>query len=262
MNRLRVKNWFRYFSLQYKEGVNHPVVSRLQRKFPGLYRGVMLRFDPHHFSGLPLTLLALGVVLNMIILSELAEEVREASSLRNLDRFLALFFFNHRDENFAQLLYRFTRLGSSPTVLLMLSVLSFLLLKRNRFHALIAVGASLLTSSMTAYLGKVYYKVPRPRELAWYEEFSFSFPSGHATVAMAYYGVLFYLLVMYVSHPVLKKMLTLFALFFILTMGFSRVYLGVHYLSDVISGFCIGFVWLLFAVALLGWMDFRRDHLR
>jgi membrane-associated phospholipid phosphatase len=120
--------------------------------------------------------------------------------------------------------------------------------------------ACLLLSAATAGAGKVYYKFPRPKGLAWYEEISYSFPSGHATVAMAYYGILFYLLLMMCRSHFQRVAVAVTGVGFILFMGFSRIYLGVHYFSDVIGGFAIGLVWLLFSIALLGWLDFRKDH--
>ncbi|MBL7924245.1 MAG: phosphatase PAP2 family protein [Bacteroidia bacterium] len=259
MNRLNIKHWFGFWSAAFLRVHQHPIFTKYRQRYPRLFRFISLRFDPHRFRGLPLTMFLLGLVLNAFILSEMAEELREASRLRNVDRLLAQYFYVNRHEGLAQFIYRFTRLGSSPTVLTVLAALGFLLLRRNRFHAFAAIVASLCTSSLSAYAGKVYYQVPRPHELAWYEEFSYSFPSGHATVAMAYYGILFYLLVMYMKDKRFKIGISLLAALFIFAMGFSRVYLGVHYLSDVLSGFAIGFVWLLFSIALLSWLDFRRE---
>lgn len=134
----------------------------------------------------------------------------------------------------------------------------FMLLQK-RYHALICSLATLSTSTLTAFAGKWYYRFPRPKDLAWYEELSYSFPSGHATVAMAFYGFLFYLLLMYLTSSNWRNFVFFLAILFILGMGFSRIYLGVHYLSDVLGGFAIGFVWLIFSMALLSWLDFRKE---
>ncbi len=259
MNRLDIKRGFRKWSSFFRDSAEHPLARKLERKYPELFRHFMLRFDPHHFRGLPLSMLLLGIFLNMFILSELAEEVREISKLRSVDRRLAAFFFSIRDEKIAVPVYHFTRLGSSPTVLAVWGVITLVLLRKKASNSWLAIVASLAVSSLTAYAGKIYYRFPRPVDTAWYEEFSYSFPSGHATVAMAYYGLLFYLLFLHVKTSKLKALVFISAVLFITAMGFSRVYLGVHYLSDVLSGLSIGFVWLLFSVTLLGWLDFRKD---
>ncbi|MBL0096620.1 MAG: hypothetical protein IPP46_09120 [Bacteroidetes bacterium] len=92
MNRLGIKRGFRRWSESFILGSNHPLARNLQGRFPRLFRFFSLRFDPHHFRGLPLTLFLIGAVINAFILSELAEEVREASRLRDLDRLLAQYF--------------------------------------------------------------------------------------------------------------------------------------------------------------------------
>jgi membrane-associated phospholipid phosphatase len=233
--------------------------KRWEKKHPGLFRFVILRFDPQHFRGLPLTSLIVGILLNAFVLSSLAEELVELSRLAKFDQDLSIYFFTHRNEQVAQMVYFFTRMGSAPTVASVMLIFASLMIWKKRFHALVALFAALTASTLTAFVGKWYYRFPRPKGLAWYEEFSFSFPSGHATVAMAFYGFLFYLLWMYLSSLKWRSFVLLLAFLFILGMGFSRIYLGVHYLSDVLGGFAIGFVWLIFSMALLSWLDFRNE---
>jgi len=232
---------------------------RLEKKYPRFFRFLVLRFDVQHFRGLPLTSLICGILLNVFILSQLADEILELSKLHLLDQNLANYFYTNRNEVFAQFIYRFTRIGSSLIVLFILGLLSFFSFYKRRFHAWIAIATALGASTLTAYVGKVYYHFPRPLGLAWYEELSYSFPSGHATVAMAYYGILFYVWMMHMKSIAAKNLIFVFGIFFIVGMGFSRVYLGVHYLSDVLGGYAIGFVWLIFSIALLSWMDFRKE---
>lgn len=259
MNRLFLKYWFVRIATRIQSFSKSPFARKWEHKHPQLFRFIVLRFDPQHFRGLPLSLLMFGMLLNAFVLSSLAEELRELSKLKTIDMDLANYFFLHRNEQVANTAYAFTRLGSSPAVLTVLAIFTVLMLWNNRFHALISLLSVLLVSSCTAFTAKLYYRLPRPSDIAWYEEFSYSFPSGHATLAMSFYGFLFYLIIMHFENKVLKRVAFLGAACFILGMGFSRIYLGVHYLSDVFSGFAIGFVWLVFAMALLGWLDFRKE---
>lgn len=232
---------------------------RWEKKYPKIFRFIVLRFDPQHFRGLPLTCLILGVLLNAFILSNLAEEIIELSQLAKIDKEISLYFFTNRNEQIAQLIYFFTQMGSSPIVAGVMLFFTGFMMSQKRYNALISSLAALSTSTMTAFAGKWYYHFPRPIGLAWYEELSYSFPSGHATVAMAFYGFLFYLLMMHLSSSKWRNFVFFIAILFILGMGFSRIYLGVHYLSDVLGGFAIGFVWLIFSMALLSWLDFRKE---
>lgn len=254
-----IKNALRKWTRSFRLLTGHPLARRWEERYPGVFRWLVLRFDPHHFRGLPLTVLCIGVLLNILVLSELAEEVLELSRLRQLDVGIAGFFQQNRSEMLAKWFYLFTRLCSSPAVLAIAGLLTFIAVWQRRFHALVSILSGLTASTVTAFLGKVYYRIPRPTDGAWYEEFSWSFPSGHATVAVAYYGVLFYLLLHSINHARLKKSVRLLAIVFILLMGFSRIYLGVHYLSDIMAGYAIGLVWFLFSVSLLSWLDFRKD---
>jgi undecaprenyl-diphosphatase len=106
-------------------------------------------------------------------------------------------------------------------------------------------------------LGKLAFHRPRPA-LAVYAEHSFSFPSGHATIAVAFYGFLGYLLIRSVQSWN-KKVDILFAtVFIIIAIGFSRVYLGEHYISDVWSGYLVGSMWLIIAVSFSEWLRHKK----
>lgn len=71
-------------------------------------------------------------------------------------------------------------------------------------------------------------------------EHNFSFPSGHATVAVALYGFLVYIGSKYFKKLWMKYMLFMIGVVVIFLIGVSRLYLGVHYVSDVIAGYCVG----------------------
>lgn len=88
---------------------------------------------------------------------------------------------------------------------------------------------------------------------------NFSFPSGHATSAFIFYGLLTYL-VWKTKLPKLYKYIVGTALIlFSLLIGFSRIYLRVHYPSDVLAGFCIGFAWLSLTVWLFERLKKKSD---
>ncbi|MDO8499064.1 MAG: phosphatase PAP2 family protein [bacterium] len=105
---------------------------------------------------------------------------------------------------------------------------------------IISVGGSTVTTVvLKAVIGR-----SRPAEVfAYYAEHSPSFPSGHATVAVALYGFLAYFI--YKNFSGWKKNIGVALLSVaIVLIGFSRLYLGVHYLSDVIGGYSVGGLWL------------------
>lgn len=88
---------------------------------------------------------------------------------------------------------------------------------------------------------------------------NFSFPSGHATSAFIFYGLLAYLLWKTALPRVAKWIGACVLIAFSLLIGFSRVYLRVHYASDVAAGFCVGFAWLLLCLYLMERLKKKTD---
>ena len=76
------------------------------------------------------------------------------------------------------------------------------------------------------------------------EENSFSFPSGHASAVMTFYGYLIYMIWQSTLQKKLKIIFSIFLTIIILMVGYSRVYLNVHYVSDVLSGFMLSLIFL------------------
>ncbi len=107
------------------------------------------------------------------------------------------------------------------------------------------------------YLMKQFYQRPRPPDPLADPLHNFSFPSGHATSAFVFYGLLVYLTWQSRLSRRAKWLITTLLLLLALLIGFSRVYLRLHYASDVLAGFCIGLAWISAAVWLLEYLQKR-----
>lgn len=120
----------------------------------------------------------------------------------------------------------------------------WLLVRGSRREALIFAGVVGGASLLNVYL-KLVFQRPRPSPLwALAEEASFSFPSGHSVAAFAFYSVIIYLIFRRLKSRRARVAVIATAVIFILAIGASRVYLGVHYPSDVLAGYLVGFIWL------------------
>lgn len=109
---------------------------------------------------------------------------------------------------------------------------------------------SVLGSTLTMFVVKNIFDRERPESIGLYLETGYSFPSGHATIAMSLYGFLLYIIYKQ-NKSSLQKILSLkIVTFLILAIGISRLYLGVHYFSDVIFGYALGFIWILIALGV------------
>ena len=132
----------------------------------------------------------------------------------------------------------------SITVLLAICLLTFLLGDDKKKASLISVNLILVFLINT--LIKWIVQRPRPDEiLRLIEESGFSFPSGHSMISMAFYGYITYLVYKHVKDKKKRIIYCLLLLLLIALIGISRIYLGVHYLSDVLGGFAFSVAYLM-----------------
>jgi len=126
----------------------------------------------------------------------------------------------------------------------------FLFIKKHKWYS-IKIPAIALSSLGLMFLLKGLFDRDRPLIPLLFEARGLSFPSGHALMSVTFYGLLIYMIFKGVKNPTLKWILIGLLIILIMIVGMSRVYLRVHYATDVIAGYCIGFLWLVFAVWLL-----------
>ena len=98
---------------------------------------------------------------------------------------------------------------------------------------------------------KNIFKRPRPTAHRIISETGYSFPSGHSMVSMAFYGLIIYIVYRYVDNKYLKVTLITLLSLLIFLIGISRIYLGVHYASDVAGAFCISVAYLILFTHIL-----------
>lgn len=116
----------------------------------------------------------------------------------------------------------------------------------------ISIFANLCLSALTNYVVKQILQRPRPlEEYRLITEKGYSFPSGHSMVSMAFYGYLIYLINKKVHNKYIKIFGTIFLGALIFCIGTSRIYLGVHYTSDVCAGFLLGISYLIIFVSIM-----------
>lgn len=92
---------------------------------------------------------------------------------------------------------------------------------------------------------KNIFERPRPEFYRLIQETGFSFPSGHSMVSMAFYGYFIYIIYKKMDNFYLKWVICSILSLLIILIGISRIYLGVHYASDVLAGFCISLAYLM-----------------
>lgn len=136
----------------------------------------------------------------------------------------------------------------SATCLIPLTILLFIILKNKRTGFLI--GINLVFVTILNQLLKFVLQRPRPVDYRLIDETGYSFPSGHSMVSMAFYGYLIYLIYKSKFNKYVKIILMTILALLILFIGISRIYLGVHYTSDVVAGFLLSISYLIVFIKL------------
>lgn len=152
----------------------------------------------------------------------------------------------------------FTNLGSAYIYVgLMFVVGAFLLFRFKHIWETVLLAISLSGALLLNTFLKVLFQRARPDIVHLVKAGGYSYPSGHAMVAAAFYGVIGYLLWLNLrnrSKPTWYIVVFTFAL--ILAIGISRIYLGVHFASDVIAGYAAGGVWAI--ACIVGLKEIRN----
>ncbi len=126
----------------------------------------------------------------------------------------------------------------------------FLFIKDRHWNS-IKIPAVALSSLLLMFILKLIFQRGRPLDPLLQQAKGYSFPSGHALMAVTFYGLLIVIVWQSTKSKWLKWSLSVMLVFLIIIIGLSRIYLRVHYASDVLAGFCVGLMWLLLSLWIL-----------
>ena len=149
--------------------------------------------------------------------------------------------------DFATPIAKFITNFGGAIFLIIATIILFILIKNKKIG--FSIISNLVIVTILNQLLKNILQRPRPNEFRIIEETGYSFPSGHSMVSMAFYGYLIYLIYRYVKNKYVKWVLIVLLSILICTIGISRIYLGVHYTSDVLGGFLISISYLVIYIS-------------
>ena len=149
--------------------------------------------------------------------------------------------------DFATPIAKFITNFGGAIFLITLTVILFILIKNKKIG--LSIFSNLVIITVLNQLLKRILQRPRPTEFRIIEETGYSFPSGHSMVSMAFYGYLIYLIYKYVKNKYVKWGLIVLLSILICSIGVSRIYLGVHYTSDVLGGFLVSISYLVLFIS-------------
>lgn len=145
------------------------------------------------------------------------------------------FIIGFRSNPLDLVLKTITRLGDTVVIMIIVIVTLMFLNKRNR---IILGSTTILTVTFNQAIKHILRR-PRPEHLRLIKQGGFSYPSGHSMIAICVYGIMIYLINKNIKNKKIKIMLSILLTILILTIGISRIYVGVHYPSDVLGGFLL-----------------------
>lgn len=191
----------------------------------------------------------ISCLLIIFVLAQLSDEVLDQEAFA-FDQTILLGIHQFANPTLDRLMLTITSLGN-PLAVVAIPAITFAILLWRRYYqeakifVIDCLGGVVLSNGL-----KLVFSKPRPN--LWQsavEETSFSYPSGHALGSTILYGFLAYILA--TRYPQLAVLIYTFAVLLIAAIGLSRLYLGVHWPTDIIAGYSIGFLWVMFCVTML-----------
>lgn len=221
----------------------HVTLRQLVRYWLRIYPKIASLIATIGFFGLA------SCLLIIYVLSQLSEEVLEREAFA-FDKTILLEIHSFANPTLDRIMLGITRLGDPITVGIIAGVtLAILWLRRYRLEAKIfiidCIGGVILSDGL-----KLAFSKSRPQ--LWdslISEETYSYPSGHALGSMVLYGFIANLLAD--LYPQFAKVIYIVATILIGAIGLSRLYLGVHWPTDVIAGYGVGFLWITLCITML-----------
>ncbi len=211
----------------------------MKKKTQSLYRTALL----------PATEIMIGIsvsVLSFIMFLMLAKNI---SSIHQIDVFMSMVVYELRTPMLTTLMLAITSLGNELLLIFLVAILLISIIRKRKREALMVILVFISGVFLNLVLKDIIGRA-RPDMSPLIVEPLYSFPSGHAMNAFVFYSTLI-LYVHRVSHNITITLVSVVInCSIILLVGISRVYLGVHYVSDVLAGFIAGFCWIAIALSV------------
>jgi membrane-associated phospholipid phosphatase len=226
----------------------HPRVVALRARFAPQLAFLQARLSLEEYLGLHLTCGIVLIVLGSWMFGAIAEAIVHGDPLVQLDLAVSQFLHANARPAFTTAMLAVTFMGSYAIIVGSL-LIGAILAWRHRWYelsmlVLAVAGGGLINLLLKALFARDRPAFPEPLVTAP----GSSFPSGHAMAAMIFYGLMMYFGVRWLTAWRWRVLVVVAGTVLIALIGFSRIYLGVHYLSDVLGGYMAGLTWLAFTI--------------
>ena len=227
-------------------------------------REILVRKFHQYNANLPyiitVTIALILVIAGVNLFIELTDTLKSAV-LATYDQRISDYILSYRSNGLTRYFIFITNVGDIYgyiVVLIVCFLISRLVFKT--WKNVVQITAVLLLSAISNLILKRFIDRARPGIEHLVSVETLSYPSGHAMSAMAFYGFIMYLIYRFKMNIFLKILVISLLTCLILSIGISRIYLGVHYPSDVAGGFIAGAVWVVFCILIFDVVEiFRKD---
>jgi undecaprenyl-diphosphatase len=208
------------------------------------------RLSPEYWYGLKLTIALISLFLSLFVFSAVSYDFSDIGFLYHSDHWVHLIVGEVVTPSITIMMKGITFLGSKEFIWGTAALIFvYLLLKKEWWYIFPLVMSIGGTETIMSFLKEFFHR-PRPMPQI-VPAAGYSFPSGHAFYAMLVYGFMIYLAWKFIRNSGLRRLIFILCPLLILLIGLSRIYLGVHWLTDVLGGYCAGYSWLLINILVV-----------
>lgn len=217
------------------------------RRFAQWKRFLQARLSPEGYLGLHLTVGLLVILAAGWWFGDIAEDMSRNAATRLFDERVAFWFHRHATLPLTQIMRVVTFFGSVGFVAVASSCIVIFLIVRKRWYQVLLLTLAVGGGSLLNILLKHFFHRQRPMlENPLLTLTSFGFPSGHTMGSTLFYGTLAVFVAQSVKSWRWRVLAFWIAALVVVLIGFSRIYLGAHYLTDVVGAIAVGLAWLAF----------------
>jgi membrane-associated phospholipid phosphatase len=239
--------------------LSYPPAAQLRPRYERQLRWLLRRLTPGEYLGLHLTIGLLMAVGCLWFFGDLAEDVATNDPLVRFDQKVAIILHHLATPNLTIFFLIITGLGSGEVLGLLGLIITVIYGLRRRWLQVATWLAAVAGGIILNQLLKEFFARSRPSVVdPLLSETGYSFPSGHAMLSLIAYGMLTYFGILALQTWRARTTVVFVAVMLVVLIGISRMYIGVHYFSDVVAGFSAGGMWL--SALITGMETIRRRN--